>query len=92
MSIIELLAPILTCCQLMPQVHKVYKNRNIEGLSLLSIFLVILSNSLWTIHAIRYHDTSLIIASIISVLVGFVLLSLYFKFRNTENYKKDDKK
>lgn len=79
--IIATLAPIINCVQLLPQVYKTYTTKGVDDLSLGSLLLMLLTNALWFLHGYFISDISLIASGSISLLINFILLSLYMRYR-----------
>jgi uncharacterized protein with PQ loop repeat len=77
---VSILAPIVNCIQLFPQLYKTYQTKHVEDLSLYSLFLLLLTSTLWLFHGYFIQDTSLMVAGIISVTVNVTLLFLFFKY------------
>jgi len=76
--IVSILAPILTFCQLIPQLYKTYKTKRVKDLSIHTILIIFLSNVLWFIHGIHIQDITLIFSGIVSSIISFLMLVLYF--------------
>ncbi len=78
---VSILAPIVKCIQMFPQVYKTYRTKHVKDLSFYSIGLVLLTSILWLLHGYFIQDTSLIAAGVISVIVNVSLLYLFFKYK-----------
>jgi MtN3 and saliva related transmembrane protein len=78
---VSVLAPIVNCIQMFPQVYKTYRTKRVKDLSFYSIGLVLLTSILWLLHGYFIQDTSLIAAGVISVIVNISLLYLFFKYK-----------
>lgn len=79
---VAILAPIVNCIQLFPQLYKSYQTKHVEDLSLYSLCLLLLTSILWLFHGYYIHDTSLMVAGIISVTVNVLLIALFFKYHH----------
>lgn len=79
---VAILAPIVNCIQLFPQLYKSYKTKHVEDLSLYSLCLLLLTSVLWLLHGYFIQDTSLMTAGVISVTVNVCLLALFFKYHH----------
>lgn len=77
---VSIFAPIVSCIQLFPQLYKTYQTKHVDDLSLYSLFLLLLTSTLWLIHGYFIQDTSLIVAGVISTFVNVVLLLLFFRY------------
>jgi MtN3 and saliva related transmembrane protein len=75
--IVATLAPIVNCIQLLPQLYKTYKTKNVKDLSFYSLLLILTTNILWLTHGYFVFDISLIVAGIVSMIVNTSMLLLY---------------
>lgn len=78
---VSILAPIVNCIQLFPQLYKSYTTKHVEDLSLYSLCLLLVTSILWLIHGYFIQDTSLMIAGIISSTVNIFLLIIFFRYQ-----------
>ena len=76
-SLVAILAPIISCIQLFPQLYKTYKTKSVKDLSFYSLLLILLTNLLWILHGYFITDYSLLISSTISMIINTILFSLY---------------
>lgn len=76
--VVSILAPILTFSQLIPQLYKTYQTKRVKDLSIHTIFIIFLSNVVWFIHGLYINDITLIFSGIVSSIIGFLMLVLYF--------------
>ena len=79
--IVAILAPIITSFQLFPQLYKIYKTKNVNGVSIHSLYLFLITNLLWFLHGYFITDYSLLIGSTIGMIISISLLILYIKYR-----------
>jgi MtN3 and saliva related transmembrane protein len=79
--IISILAPLVSCIQMLPQLYKTYLTKSVKDLSLYSLLLILTTNLLWLLHGYFILDYSLIISGLISMIVNVCLLVLYFVFK-----------
>lgn len=79
---VAVLAPIVNCVQLFPQLYKSYQTKHVEDLSLYSLCLLLLTSVLWLLHGYFIQDTSLMTAGVISVTVNVCLVALFFKYHH----------
>jgi uncharacterized protein with PQ loop repeat len=77
---IATLAPIASCFQLLPQLHKTYTTKNVKDLSFYTLLLIFTSNLLWTLHGYFIEDTALISSGFINFAIIVPLLWLYIKY------------
>ena len=74
---IGLLAAILTTSSFVPQLQKIWRDKNVQGLSL-GMYLVMLAGViLWLVYGVMIQSLSIIVANIITALL--LLLILYFR-------------
>ena len=78
--IIAILAPIVTSLQLLPQLYKIYKSKNVKDVSIHSLFLFLLTNLLWLLHGYFISDYSLIIGSGIGMFISITSLILHITY------------
>ena len=76
-SLVAILAPIISCIQLFPQLYKTYKSKSVKDISFYSLLLILITNLLWILHGYFISDYSLLISSTISMLINTTLFSLY---------------
>ena len=79
---VAILAPIVNCIQLFPQLYRSYQTKRVDDLSLYSLCLLLLTSILWLLHGYFIQDTSLTIAGIITVTVNVLLLIIYVRYRH----------
>jgi MtN3 and saliva related transmembrane protein len=79
--IVETLAPIVNCIQLLPQIYKTYRTKSVKDLSFYSLLLLSTTIILWLLHGYFINDISLVVAGIISLVLNISLIRLYFLYR-----------
>jgi MtN3 and saliva related transmembrane protein len=79
-AIVAILAPIVNCIQLFPQLYKTYTTKSVDDLSLYSLLLILTTNILWLLHGFFIGDYPLIIAGIISLIINITLFVLYLRY------------
>ena len=85
--IVAILAPIVNCIQLLPQLYKTYITKSVKDLSLYSLSLILLTNLLWLLHGYFIIDISLIVAGMVSLIINVALVRLYFLYRKNVLFK-----
>jgi uncharacterized protein with PQ loop repeat len=85
--IVAILAPIVNSIQMFPQLWKTYTTKNVKGLSLFSLLLILMTNLLWLLHGYLITDISLITAGIVSMSINVSLFALYFLYRKNRRLK-----
>lgn len=81
MDIVELagyIGPILSSITFLPQVIKAWQSKSMGDVSLLMLFIVLLSTVVWLVYGIGKELRPVIIANSIICFLSLVLL--YFKF------------
>jgi uncharacterized protein with PQ loop repeat len=78
--LIAIIAPTVSCVQLLPQLVKTSITKKTKDLSFGSLILILISNMLWLVHGYLILDISLIAAGSISMTINSVLLFLYMKY------------
>jgi len=84
---VSILAPIVNCIQLFPQLYKTYRTKHVEDLSLKSLCLILLTSILWLTHGYFIQDISLIAAGVITVTVNTTLITLFLKYRRNHSHQ-----
>jgi len=77
---IATLAPIVSCIQLLPQLHKTYTTESVKHLSFYTLLLIFTSNLLWTLHGYFIADNALIASGFLNFAIIMLLLWLYVKY------------
>jgi MtN3 and saliva related transmembrane protein len=78
---VSILAPVVNCIQLLPQLYKTYKTKHVKDLSVYSLYLILCVSVLWLLHGYFIQDVSLIVAGVISVTVNVCLIILFYIYR-----------
>lgn len=77
---VAILAPLVNCIQMIPQVYKTYQTKRVKDLSLYTILLFLTTNLLWLLHGYFIMDLSLIVSGIVSMSLNSVLLTMYWMY------------
>ena len=78
-SVVGLAAEVLLIISQIPQIHKSYKTKSTEDLSLLTIVCVMAGLVLWMAYGLLKPDAVIVIANILSF--GMFALVLYAKIK-----------
>ena len=78
---VAILAPIINCLQMMPQVYKTYHTKRVKDLSLYTILLFLTTNVLWLLHGYFIQDLSLLVSGVVSMTLNSILLCMYFMYQ-----------
>ncbi|MBL6603867.1 MAG: SemiSWEET transporter [Flavobacteriaceae bacterium] len=79
-EIIGIIAAILTTSGFIPQVYKIYKEKNAKGVSLTMYLILIIGVLLWLVYGILIGSLSIIIANSVTALLQ--LCVIIFKLKN----------
>ena len=77
---IGILAAILTTSAFIPQVYKIYKEKNAEGVSLTMYIILFIGVLLWLVYGVLIGSLSIIIANGVTAMLQ--LLVIIFKLKN----------
>lgn len=66
---------------MVPQLIKVIKERDVDNLSPIMIFILLVGVSMWVVYGILLKDWPIIIFNAFSVFINTILLICYFLFR-----------
>ena len=73
-DIIGYVAGLFTTICLIPQLFKIITTKSAKDLSISSFIVLILGQTLWIIYAILIFDLRILIANIISVILGYLII------------------
>lgn len=79
-AIVAILAAVVNCIQLFPQLYKTYVTRSVDDLSMYSLLLILTTNILWLLHGFFISDYPLIVAGVISLVINIALFVLYLRY------------
>tara|TARA_B100000941_G_C28486472_1_gene545268 strand:- start:1284 stop:1541 length:258 start_codon:yes stop_codon:yes gene_type:complete len=79
-EIIGLLAAFLTTSAFIPQVFKIYKDKNADGISLTMYIILFVGVILWLIYGVLIGSISIVIANGITALLQLSII--IFKLKN----------
>jgi uncharacterized protein with PQ loop repeat len=75
-----ILATVVSCVQMVPQLYKTYTTQRVEDISLYSLVLICIANIFWGLHGYIIGDAPLIVAGALTAAINGTLLFLYFKY------------
>jgi uncharacterized protein with PQ loop repeat len=78
---VAILAPLVNCLQIIPQVYKTYQTKRVKDLSLYTILLFLTTNLLWLLHGYFILDLSLLVSGVVNLTLNSILLSMYFMYQ-----------
>ena len=79
-EIIGIIAAILTTSGFIPQVYRIYKEKNAKGVSLTMYLILFIGVLLWLVYGILIGSLSIIIANSVTALLQ--LCVIIFKLKN----------
>ncbi|WP_431156794.1 SemiSWEET family sugar transporter [Winogradskyella poriferorum] len=80
-EIIGMCAAVLTTAAYLPQVYKTYKTKDVSGLSLPMVLMLLVGVILWFIYGLILKRPSLILANGITLVSAVLLVSFILKYR-----------
>jgi len=79
-EIIGLVAAALTTSAFIPQVYKVYKEKNSVGISLTMYLIFIVGLSIWLFYGFLIGSISIVIANGVTLILAAIII--YYKLKN----------
>jgi len=79
--VISIMAPLITCIQMFPQLWKIIHSKSVRDISFYSLLLLLFSNLLWLLHGYFIMDLSTIVAETVAIIINIFLLGLFFHHR-----------
>jgi len=79
-TILGFLATFLINIAYVPQVYKTIKTKNVDGLSLIMLIILILAGILWVIYGVILDSLPLIICNSINMIQSCILLFYKLKY------------
>lgn len=80
-NFLGIIAGILTCISMLPQLIKVLKEKNVDDLSPVMLLTLIIGLSLWVWYGIMKTEVPIIYSNSFAVLVNLCLLISYLIYR-----------
>ena len=84
---VSILAPIINCIQMAPQVYKTYVTKRVDELSGYSLGMLLTTSILWFVHGYFIQDISLQVSGIISILLNSILCMMFYKYKYKYEYR-----
>jgi len=82
---VSILAPVINCIQMAPQVYKTYVTKRVDELSGYSLGMLLATSILWFVHGYFIQDLSLQVSGIISILINMMMCIMFYKYKNKPN-------
>jgi MtN3 and saliva related transmembrane protein len=79
-QIVGLTAGILTAGSLLPQLIKMIKEKKVEAVSFLMLFILFAGLGLWIVYGILRKDWPIVFTNAFSLLINSTMLVLRFKY------------
>jgi len=79
--VVAILAPLVNCLQLLPQLHKTYNTKSAKDLSIGSLGMILLTEILWLLHGYFIMDFALIVASGVALSINLSLIGFVCYYR-----------
>ena len=84
-QLVAFLAPIFNTIELLPQLYKTYKMKEVKDLSLMTIVIMFIANLLWLLHGYYINDWAVTYSALLSSIVNVLLLFLYMHYSRTRD-------
>lgn len=83
-TIIGILASILTASSLIPQLIKIFKEKKAQSISIAMLAVLFAGLSLWIWYGILRNDLIIIVSNAFSALINLITAGLTIKYKNKE--------
>ena len=77
-EIVGLIAASFTTLAFVPQVFKIWKNRNISGVSISMYVIMLIGISMWLLYGFLIKSLAVIVANIVTGLLQLFIVTLIF--------------
>lgn len=77
------LAAVLTTASFVPQVWKIWRTRNVSGISLFMYAVFTSGVGLWLVYGILLGATPIIVANAITLALALLILGMRIRYRNS---------
>ena len=84
-EIIALAATGLVVSSYIPQIHRAYKTKKLDDVSMIFLVIIALGVSLWIIYALLNKDNLFFISNIVLLIFALALISMKIKYRGGLN-------
>jgi MtN3 and saliva related transmembrane protein len=81
LTILGVVAGILTTSSFIPQIIKIIKTRSAKDVSLVMFIIISFGISLWLIYGILKNDFPIMIANAVTLVFNLTILFLKYKYR-----------
>ena len=84
-TVIGIAAGTLTSISMLPQLIKVFKEQNVEDISLATLLVLIAGVALWVVYGVMKNEPPIIISNSFAVGINCILLGLYIRYRKNSD-------
>ncbi len=84
-NVINCVGPILSVGNLIPQLYKTYKTKDVHGISIHSLYISVIAYTIWLYYAYYYGLVPLMLTEIFCICIQLIRIVLHKKYK-----KKDD--
>ena len=84
-EIVGLIAASFTTLAFVPQVFKIWKNRNISGVSISMYVIMLMGISMWLFYGFLIKSLAVIVANIVTGLLQLFIVTLILSVENKPN-------
>lgn len=84
-TFVGIAAGTLTSISMLPQLIKVFKEQNVEDISLATLLVLIAGVALWVVYGFMKNELPIIISNSFAVAINCILLGLYIRYRKNSD-------
>jgi MtN3 and saliva related transmembrane protein len=79
-DIIGTLAALCSMASFVPQIVKIWRDRNAEAVSLRMYLVTVTGFSLWTAYGVMTHSWPVIVSNVVCLILSAIILGLTWRF------------
>jgi uncharacterized protein with PQ loop repeat len=79
-DIISITGPCLSIGNIIPQIHKTYKTKDVNGISIESLYLALALYFTWGVYAVTLGLIPLLITDVVCFVLTLYRVHLYYKY------------
>ncbi len=83
-TVINCVGPILSVGNLIPQLYKTYKTKDVHGISIYSLYLSTIAYTVWLYYAFYYGLIPLMITEIFCIIIQLIRILLHKRYKKKE--------
>ena len=84
-DLIGFLAALLTTIAFLPQLHKTWKTKTAEDVSLIMLILFIIGLICWIIYGLKINSIPILVANIFTFIFNFLILFLKITYKQAKD-------